>query len=334
MFNNTTVLIICNESKLTYCLRFSMGGSILVDILRQTSLEWRLALKVVYVLLATVQFITSISCNLLMIRTLLQKKIRITSCGVYLLLFSLVSLIAMNIFYIRIILTLYFNKELNRNSLIHCRLSMAVSNCTQIICLWSAAFVSVERVLIQCFHFNIYRSRRFSIITSLLLVVLAMAASMTWFIGPQTVPHPIVPTIYLCEFRQLQSNWKLVDEIITSIYIHVVIPWFLHILSILCTLGHIIRHKIILRGAERTEWTRIMWQQLKKHKDFFIPPIVIIICTMPHEILASGYTTQPCVESNTSFYLRLHITFDFLHLLPQTLGFFIYIYSSKVYWPF
>ena len=310
-----------------------MGGSISVDILRQRSSEWQLALKVIYVSLATIQFATSISCNSLMIRTLLQKKIRITSCGVYLLLFSLVSLIAMNIFYIRIILTLFFNDELNRNSSIHCRLSMAISNCAQFICLWSAAFVSVERILIQCFHFSIYRSRRCAVITSLILIVLTMSASITWFIGPQTVPHPIAPTIYLCEFRQLQSNWELVDEIITSIYIHVVIPWFLHALSILFTLNHIIRHKIILRDAERTEWTRIMWQQLKKHKDFFIPPIVIIICTMPHEILASGYTTQPCVESKLSFYLRLHIAFDFLHFLPHTLGFFIYIYPSNVYWP-
>ena len=128
---------------------------------------------------------------------------------------------------------------------------------------------------------------------------------------------------------QLYSNWELVDEIITSIYIHVVTPWFLHVLSIFFTLGHIIRHKIILTDAERTEWTKIMWQQLKKHKDFFIPPIVIIICTMPHEILASGYTTQPCVESNTSFHLRLHIAFDFLYFLPQTLGFFHLYLSVK-----
>ena len=78
---------------------------------------------------------------------------------------------------------------------------MAISNCTQLICLWSAAFVSVERVLIQCFHFSIYRSRRCAIITSLLLVILTITASITWFIGTQTVSHPIVPTIYLCEFR-------------------------------------------------------------------------------------------------------------------------------------
>ena len=74
MFNNTTVFITYNESKSTSCLRFSMAGSISVDILRQTSSEWQLTLEIIYVLLATIQFTMSIICNLLMIGTLLQKK--------------------------------------------------------------------------------------------------------------------------------------------------------------------------------------------------------------------------------------------------------------------
>ena len=334
MSHNSTVFNTCNGTQSNNYLRFSMSASMSIDILSQRILEWQVTLIVIYVSLSTLHFVTAVICNLLAIVTLFRKKIRITSSGVYLIVFSLASLIGMILLYFRIIVTLFFNEELDKNTLIHCRIITTILNFTLILCLWTGALVSVERVLIQCFKYNFYRSRKCAIIISGLLILLTAVANITTFIGWQSAVHPIVPNMRLCKFRQFPVHWKLVDEIVNSMYIHFVTPWFLHVLSIVCVLIHIIRRKIILTDVERCDWSKIMRQQLKKHKDFFIPPILILICTLPHVLLTnlSGSNTQySCLKSNMYIYLRLHIALDFLYYSPQTVGFFTYIYPSKVY---
>jgi hypothetical protein len=223
--------VLCNSSQsVNKYLSYSLPGLISIDILRQNSAEWKLALEVIYMLVATLQFVLSVILNLIMIETLLQKKIRITTCGIYLLLFSFTSLIEMPIFYLRIVVTLYFNEQLDKNSLLHCRLSAAALDWSFFVSLWSCSFVAVERVLIQCFKFSIYRSRKYSLVISLLLIIVtATAASATWFLNSQSTIHPILPTMYLCKMPlKLQPTWKLVHQIITSVYIHLVIPWMFY----------------------------------------------------------------------------------------------------------
>jgi hypothetical protein len=334
MSNNSSVLTTCNGTETKNYLRFSMSASMSIDILSQETLDWQVALTVIYVTLSTIQFLMATICNLLTIETLLQKKIRITSCGIYLLVFSLSSLIGMILLYIRIIVTLFFNEELDRNSLIHCRIITTILNLTLILCLWTGAFVSIERVLIQCYNYSFYRSRKYAITISVLLILLTAAANITAFIGWKSAVHPIVPSMRLCKFRQFPAHWKLVDEIVNSMYIHFVLPWILHVLSIICVLINIIRRKIILTDTERCDWSKIMCQQLKKHKSFFIPPIIILTCTLPHVLLTNlgGSSTQnSCLKSTINAYLRLHIAFDFLYYSLQTIGFFTYIYPSNVY---
>jgi hypothetical protein len=311
-----------------------MSASMSIDILSQKTLKWQVALKLIYVSLSTLQFLTATICNLLTIETLLQKKIRITSFGVYLIAFSLSSLIGIILLYIRIIVTLFFNEQLDKNSLIHCRIITTILNSTLILCLWVGAFVSIERVLIQCYKYSFYRSRKYAVIISALLILLTAAANITAFIGWKSAVHPVIPNMRLCRFRQFPPHLKLVDEIVNSMYIHFVIPWILHVLSIVCVLINIIRRKIIFTDAKRCDWSKIMCQQLKNHKDFFIPPIIILTCTLPHVLLtnlSSSITQHPCLKSNMNAHLRLHIVFDFLYYSLQTIGFFTYIYPSNVY---
>ncbi|CAF1210223.1 unnamed protein product [Rotaria sp. Silwood1] len=240
----------------------------------------------------------------------------------------------MILLYFRIIVTLFFNEELVKHSLIHCRIITTILNSTLILCLWTGAFVSIERVLIQLFKYSLYRSRKNAIIISVSLILLTTAANITTFIGWKSAVHPIVLNMRLCKFRQFPLHWKLVDEIVNSMYIHFVTPWILHVLSIACVLIDIIRHKIALTDADRCNWNTIMCQQLKKHKDFFIPPILILTCTLPHVLLTNfsdSITQHDCSKSNMNAYLRLHIALDFLSYLLQTIGFFTYIYPSNVY---
>ena len=334
MSNTSAVSTTCNATGSNNYLRFSMSASMSIDIFSQRTSEWQIALEVIYVSMSTLQFLTATICNSLAIETLLRKTIRITSFGVYLIVFSFASLIGMIMLYFRIITTLFFNEELEKNSLIHCRIITTVINFTLILCLWISAFVSLERVLIQCFHYSLYRSRRQAVINSMLLILLTAAANITTFIGWNSAVHPIIPKMRLCRFRQFPAHWKLVDEIVNSMYIHFVTPLILHVLSIVCVMANIVRRKIILTDAKRCDWIKIICQQLKKHREFFIPPILILTCTLPHVLLINLSTTHPqrsCLKSNMNVYLRLHIALDVLYYSPQTIVFFTYIYPSNVY---
>lgn len=332
--NNSTALTECNETDSTYYLRFSMSASMSIDILSQKTLKWQIVLTIIYVGLSTLQFLIATIGNLMIFETLMKRKIRSTSLGIYLIVFSLASLIGMFFLYIRIITTLFFNEELNKHSLIHCRIITTILNSTLILCLWLGAFVSIERVLIQVCKFDVFRSRKWAIVISILLISMTAAANITTFIGWQSAIHPIVPSMRLCKFRQFPAQLKLVDEIVNNMYIHFVIPWILHVISIISILFDIIRRKIMLTEANRSCWGKIIRQQLKRHKDFFIPPILILICTLPHVVLTNRSSTNMfnnCSKPNMNLYLRLHIALDYLYYSLQTIGFFTYIYPSKVY---
>ncbi|CAF4627184.1 unnamed protein product, partial [Rotaria sp. Silwood2] len=207
MYNNSTIFIACNGTESNNYLRFSMSASMSIDILSQKTLKWQVALKVIYISLSTLQFLTATICNLLTMKTLLKKKIRITSLGVYLIVFILASLIGMILLYVRIIVTLVFNEELDKNSLIHCRIITTILNSTLILSLWTGAFVSIERVLIQLYNYSLYRSRKYAVIISVLLILLTAAANITTFIGWQSAAHPIVTNMRLCKFRQFPAHW-------------------------------------------------------------------------------------------------------------------------------
>ncbi|CAF1428684.1 unnamed protein product [Rotaria sordida] len=185
-----------------------MSASMSIDILSQRSLKWQVALETIYVGLSTLQFLMATICNLPTIETLLQKKIRSTSLGVYLIIFSVASLIGMILLYFRIIVTLFFNEELDKNSLIHCRIITTILNFTFMLCVWTGAFVSIERVLIQLYKYSLYRSRKYVVVISVLLILLTAAPNITTFIGCQSAAHPIVPNMRLCKFRQLPAYLK------------------------------------------------------------------------------------------------------------------------------
>ncbi|CAF1592822.1 unnamed protein product [Rotaria magnacalcarata] len=112
MFNNSTVFETCNGNTTDNYLRFSMSPSMSIDIFSQQSLEWQVILKIIYVTLSTLQFLIATMGNSITIETLLQKAIRITSLGVYLIVFSLASLIGMILLYVRIIVTLFFKERI------------------------------------------------------------------------------------------------------------------------------------------------------------------------------------------------------------------------------
>ena len=342
MLNNETSNFSCVCSDCTggeYCeniyyyVLYLMSSSMSIDILLEESSSTRITLKILFIsilsLLAALSFIN----NLLTFSTCFKRKIRITVCGLYIIVHSITSFIGIVFVEIIAVVTLFYNNELEKHPLIYCTLLPTFQKLAYDICLWMSAFIAVERVFIQFGYYSIYRTRKYSFIVLIILFFTLSSGSGLYAIGRIAEKSPVLSTTsYVCTFHHFPSeSVKIAYKVMGSMYPQVVIPLLLIFLSIVLTLTHIIRHKITLTDLERNSWQSLIMQQILKHKDFFISPLVIIICTLPEKILTNAATTYCVEKSMQRFYLRLHIAFDFLLYVPLFLTFFIYIYPSNVY---
>jgi hypothetical protein len=231
------------------------------------------------------------------------------------------------------IITLFFNNQLLLHSFLHCRFLLGCVNILLRVCLWTSSFLAIERTLIECFNsrFSLYRTRRYSILASILLLIVLSLINVSTVLGRNSALNPVNREYYICIFgSQPSPAWKMVDKILNSTYLHYGVPWLLHLLSTVLILHHIARHKMYVSCLTKSQWSSIFLQQVRNHKDFLIPPILMLLCTTPHILLLELKLDQ-CVQRDMKFYLKFHLVLDIFIYLPQIVPFFIYIYPSRVY---
>ncbi|CAF1145680.1 unnamed protein product [Adineta steineri] len=266
MISNYSIEELCeNNSNLLTSIRAIM----LTDIYRA---EDRIKkTKYAYGFLITFFVLLAFINNFLCLYTLiLSKKIGITSLGIYLIFYCIVSLITMIGIEIDLINILYFDHNTSSTSLSH-----------------------IHRIF--------YR---------------------------HIITNPLMNNLELCVFTP-SSSTKIIDNLVEML--HLLGPCLIHFLCAIWVLFRIVKHKIYLNYHIRTtptQWLSIWKQQIYNHKDFFIPPLLIIICIMPHVIIFHLLIT--C--SDTLFRMRLNIILNFLVHIPEIFTFFIYVYPSKIYW--
>ncbi|CAF1629507.1 unnamed protein product [Didymodactylos carnosus] len=225
-----------------------------------------------------------------------------------------------------VVLTMLYNDQLIDYSLPVCRIIPVLSVMFGHLSLWISSFIAVERTLVECFNLNFYRTRKQSFIVSIILLILLTATHVHKIIARKMIPDPTLPTSYYCTF-QFSHAWAIYDR--TLNHLHLLLPCLLHFLATICVLTSIAKRKIFISESRESFW-KMWFQQLGKHKDFLIPPFVIILCTMPHVVFID-IKYYDCVESFEKFYLRFHIATELLFYIPQILTFFIYVYPSMIY---
>ena len=309
-------------------IQFSWTSLMSVDIQYSKSNNEKFILELVYFITTTLIFLISIIQNIFCSVTYLRKKIRITTCGIYLINYSLYSSLSVTLREIAIINTILINKH----NFFICPILPALSSTFISLSLWTSSFIAVECMLIECFNYSLYRTRKYSVTFSVILFSLTFLTHITEFKRRKLKPDPILPNVYRCtrqDFEGSEKTWEIFDTIFTREYLHIAVPCLLHLISTIFILRHIVKHKIIMNEIENQFW-QILILQLKKHQQFLIPPILFILCTLPRlllELIKSRY----CLESNMTFILRIYIIFNYIYYLPQTIPFFIYVYPSSVH---
>ncbi|CAF1079139.1 unnamed protein product [Adineta steineri] len=108
----------------------------------------------------------------------------------------------------------------------------------------------------------------------------------------------------------------------------VLITCLIHILSSLFVLRNISVHKVYINSGEEKYW--VVWrQQMRKHMNFFIPPLCYILCIVPWYLFK--HVIYSCDRIGPTMTLRLYLILITLANIPFTMTFAIYIYPSNVY---
>ena len=121
-----------------------------------------LTARIVYVIIITSLVIVGLINNIAGLMTFIRESIRITACGIYLIVFSTCAIILM-IFVQTIVLTIleYDTPSFRLWSCYACPYMSLVMGFTGI---WMSVSIAIERVLIECFNMNLYGTRRHAMI--------------------------------------------------------------------------------------------------------------------------------------------------------------------------
>ncbi|CAF1518492.1 unnamed protein product, partial [Rotaria sordida] len=75
------------------------------------------------------------------------------------------------------------------------------------MCLWLSAFIAVERLLIELFHYSLYRTRKYSIIFLIILFLLLGSGSIIAAVGRIGGKSPVLSTTsYVCSFNRFRND--------------------------------------------------------------------------------------------------------------------------------
>jgi hypothetical protein len=270
-----------------------------------------------------IELCLSLSNNLLSLAVFQgSKRIRRTSIGVYLTIYSIVAIVG-NVLLVVGQFVQYLkpypfvnNEELSET--FHCFLDKSGYQITALLCLSLSALVAFERGLIIRRKFRMNATRWRSVITLLPIFCIIATISVPWLIYrcKWNIPHQ-------ASMRRILSGWfYTVDFLAGLIYV-------LATLLVLISFALRIHHY----GTTQESKTKIFFELLKTHLFVFIPPIIYLLCVIPYLIwFPLKGPTQPyfqCGISTVEYIFKVIV--QTLPNLPTVITWLIFIYPSNVY---
>ncbi|CAF1463950.1 unnamed protein product [Rotaria sp. Silwood1] len=261
-----------------------------------------------------------------------SQKIRITNIGVYLIFYSIISLLISLEEFVAAIL-LWFVKQLPESYLsIECLINQKfVLISLSYILGWSICFIALERMLVECFNHSLYTSRKRSILISTLTFIIC---PLTTIPGIFTLKQLPVDKLYP-QTKQLLIAFNCVNyttlgytiyKVISSIHMYGTLVSY--ILLCLGVFVHMLRHRKRIAPSYTTlQNIRLI---LRNHGDFFIPLMLAIFCSIPMIVIGEMITCSKALKLKSLPNLIL-IFGIILGLLPTSFSFFFYIYPANVY---
>ena len=287
------------------------------------------AVKFLSIFFSCVQIINCLIC----LQTYLSsKKIRITNIGVYLILYSIISLLLGLQLLIQSVLLLYALDLGYDYWRISCFIDRKfVYTSFTFILGWTIFLIGLERLLIECFHYGLYDSRKRSFILIIVVSIICCLTTIPGIFTLKNIPEDqllsqILPVITPISCINYSSVGYIIDKIILSV--HVYGTFLCYIILCIIVVIHMLRHRKRIAPNYTTQQNiRFI---LRNHRDFFIPLVSLIICSTPMIIINEMMTCAKASQIKSIPYLLVIFGYVFT-FLPVSLSFFLYIYPANVY---
>jgi hypothetical protein len=282
--------------------------------------------RVVYIIVIILLVIIGLLNNIAGLMTFTCESIRITACGIYLIIFCACTIVRLLFLPTTILTILEYDTPSFR--IWSCYVNPYISLTMGFAGIWISVGIAIERVLIECFNLSLYGSRRHAILISLGFFIYSAISNLPAIFARDYILDSAGRLI--CTYNYVShSSWEQVDSVFS--YIYVIIPCVLHLVCSVCILTTIARRKVLIyRNSKPKLRLYYVWlRQLYFHRDFLIPPIFLITCLLPNAI--HGHLLVKCAPYGSLQDLRLHIAFIFLLHIPATLIYVVYIYPNESY---
>ncbi|CAF3477171.1 unnamed protein product [Rotaria socialis] len=241
----------------------------------------------------------------------------------FLILYSVCSIIVALELQTRVILMLFDRYSSAGYTFYSCNIAPVVSTMLIHLGLWLSAAITVERLLFDIIYIEVIgkQAHKRTVIIMILMPVIVFITHIHEIFGRQAVPDPGQPGSFVCTFDYDKKWLNSIDDWLSTL--HLALPCFIHSVCFITTLWRL--------GHEKGtgSYCKLSLTGLKKNELYLIPPVLIVVCCLPHFIFA--HLMYHCIELSHLGYLHLHVTLNLFIFIPQALTFFIYILPSTVY---
>ncbi|CAF0919287.1 unnamed protein product [Rotaria sordida] len=328
-FNDTCICSPCytgNSCEInTNVIQFSLTFTMQWDI-RQASLHSNFNTPgIIYTTIIALMLFMAVINNIVCLQTFLLQDIRLTNCGMLQIFYCISGLIAIVGMQLRMLTMLIFDELIQAYPYRYaaCNIIPVIVILMGTVCMWLSSILIIEFVLLECFNLSLYRSRRFSVISSIICLLLTIGTHMHEIIARHPLPDPMHPDSYSCTFAY-PLPLDIIDKILRVC--HIIIPLGIQFIGSICILISITRRTLLVR--DRYDYCQVFISEFIKRKHFFVPQLFIILSNLPHVIL---HLKDQCEDAPNISLLRIHVAFNILVYLPPSMTFFIYIFPSKSY---
>jgi hypothetical protein len=273
----------------------------------------------VYMIVFIIGLCFSILNNILSLELFIGcKRIRRTNCGVYLIFYSIFSLISNILLVLDSTVQYYANQWLTspQYSVFHCYVDKIGYNMFIYLCIWFSSFILSEHSLVIYYDRQVSPSLWRSLVTIIVILIIAGGS--------------ITPLLFY------KCDWDLIPALGI---VHTFFVWFyivtgimIYILATLLILISFTR-RIRRYGTEDGSFIKTFRKLLYVHLFIFAPPIAYIIGYIPYTIVyntTSGNNAYfQCGISTVEFTVKVLI--EALQGVPFAVTWLLFVFPSKVY---
>ena len=315
--NGTCVMNYSSNTAYCLCTQCHVGNFCENILSQQNQYNTDYIYLIIYIVGLCIAVLNNSICLELFIRC---KSIRRTNCGVYLIIYSILSLLASSLKLANSVVVYdksIFNGVRASRERFECIVEKVCSNAAAFLCIWFSACIQLEWSFV--FYFNATTRNCTplrSVVIPAILFVMAIGCGL-----------PVA--FYNCEWDNV-PHFKVARVLLPAFHITVAI--LIYIVSIHLSFAGFTR-RIHTYGMEKNSFLRTFVTLSWKHFFIFIPAIVYITCYVPFQIVTHlkkpGTRYLRCGISTPEYNTK--VLLQALMGVPFAITWLIFVYPSSVY---